>query len=167
MEGPISGDPFLDKALIRLVGAGFEVARDVSYDGADFNAVATRKQLAITRFGYSEEFFVFDELSALDWPRLEAFSEQAIRFAIKEKKAVLPRGLGSAVTCYPVALTEDVGPEVAAAVREQPAKKHWAAISMPVVYDRADATLHYLERTPVWGAAYYSGMRKTIAEALG
>jgi hypothetical protein len=51
-------------------------------------------------------------------------------------------------------------------VREEAPPKHWAANEIPVVYDAATNRLHYFEKTPVWGAAYYKGFRKLIVELL-
>jgi hypothetical protein len=37
---------------------------------------------------------------------------------------------------------------------------------MPVVYDAQRDRLFYFEKTPIWGAAYYRGLRKQITDLL-
>ena len=44
--------------------------------------------------------------------------------------------------------------------------KHWASNEIPVVFDLADGNLCYLEKTPVWGAAYFAGFRREIENNL-
>jgi hypothetical protein len=44
---------------------------------------------------------------------------------------------------------------------------HWSAGELRVAYDAPHHQLYYYEKTPLWGAAYYSGFRKKIQKYLG
>jgi hypothetical protein len=52
------------------------------------------------------------------------------------------------------------------AVERRPSSKHWAAMVMPIVVDLGTGEIHYLKKTPIWGAAYYRGLRRIIRELL-
>jgi hypothetical protein len=44
--------------------------------------------------------------------------------------------------------------------------KHWASIVFPVLVDLSLGNLHYRRTTPIWGAAYVGGLRRTADELL-
>ena len=67
-----------------------------------------------------------------------------------------PRPGGACAACHP-----------AESVRNDAPPKHRAASEIPVVYDTTQRQLHYFEKTPMWGAAYYKGFRKQIGQFLG
>jgi hypothetical protein len=86
--------------------------------------------------------------------------------ANKNKSAPLPNGFFMSVFCYAVAITERIDPGLADWVRNTAPPKHWASNEIPIVFDLADGNLCYFEKTPLWGAAYYAGIRREIENNL-
>jgi hypothetical protein len=159
---PERTDDFLRHAQTRLDGAGFSWT-----DGAEgFRAVATRSSLQLTKFGFWETFFVFREFERLDRGSMQAFVRDAVQYAFANRSVKLPRGLFAGVATFGVALAETADDEAIRAVRSETPPKHWAANEIPVVYDRGARRIHYFEKTPVWGAAYFKGFRRQIEELL-
>ena len=158
---------FLSSAIGRLSEGGFTATRDVSFEGEVFLCAARRTKFELTKFGYSETFFVFAEFSTLGFDELEAFSGRGFRYALGARTNPLPRGFFASVFCFPVALVHSVGADTAQTVRNNLPVKHWSAAEVPVVYDLTSGALHYFEKTPMWGAAYYNGFRRTIQQMLG
>jgi hypothetical protein len=70
------------------------------------------------------------------------------------------------VWCYAVALTAGLEEETVRDIEEQTPTKHWAAAEIPVVFDTEKNALVFFEKTPLWGAAYYAGFRRTILQYL-
>ena len=158
---------WLTEARNRLVAAGFVILDDVSSNGRIFKTVARRSRFELTKFGFSETFFVFAEFSTLGAGVMRRFSADAFRCAKQYKKIPLPCGLFEGVWCFAVAITQAVDQATQRSVRNEAPPKHWAAGEIPVVYDQVQRRLHYFERTPLWGAAYYAGFRRQIEEFLG
>jgi hypothetical protein len=157
---------YLSKVIQRLVSAGFSCQENVAHDGSLYRCVARRSRFELTKAGFAETFFLFAELPSLSVDSLRRFSANCFAYAKKTKKIPLPCGLFESVFCFPVAIVDGVDAAVAESVRAKAPPKHWASFEMPVVYDLRSNALHYFEKTPAWGAAYYASTRKTIQELL-
>lgn len=167
MEPDERARSFLATARPRLEAAGFEILNDVHHDGRLFDMVAVRKRVEATKFGSSHSFFVFSTLPSIDPVALEEFSTACFKYVDEVHRSGMPRGAGKVVVCFPVAMVPTVDAATSDAVSKRPAGKHWGGMEMPVVVDLGVGKLHYLEKTPMWGAAYYRGFRKMIKELLG
>lgn len=121
----------------------------------------------MTKFGFCETFFIFEEFDRLDLVTYRDFSSKAFRCALKQGVISLPRGFFESVFSFAVAIADDVDTRTADAIRNETPPKHWASAEIPVIYDRSTRQLIYFERTPFWGAAYFSGFRKQIQHFLG
>jgi hypothetical protein len=155
-------DTYLRQVRARLEGAGYSWT-----DGAGgFLAVATRSSFQLTKFGFWETFFVFREHGQLDRASMQRFMREAVAHAFASRSVSLPRGVFAGVATFGIALAQSVDPTLVQAVRSETPPKHWAANEIPVVYDRGTSQLHYFEKTPVWGAAYFKGFRKQIEQFL-
>ncbi|MET0752652.1 MAG: hypothetical protein ABWZ66_04740 [Pyrinomonadaceae bacterium] len=159
-------EQWLNNALQRLNSNGYKISANVNYQGKTFWAVAHKSGLSMSKFGNSEIFFVFVEIPNLDYQSLRQFSDFAFNYAIASKSFPLPCGFFEHVSCFPVAVTENIDAATAQAVSGETPPKHWAANEMPVVYSRSQRMLHYFQGTPLWGAAYFNGYRRTILEFL-
>lgn len=163
-ENNVSG--FLSNAIGSLREGGFQFLENISCPPYTFLWVARQARFAITKFGFSETFFVFAHLDNPDITALRTFSTICFKYAKQNKRIALPCGFFESVWCFPVAIVDEISPETAELVRNVPPKKHWASGEIPVVFDAKSGTLHSFEKTPVWGAAYYAGFRKTIERYL-
>ena len=131
-----------------------------------FAMVARRRRIEPGKMGIADTTLVFQTFPEVGLGTLKDFSAAAFRLASGLGSGGPPRGLGKALICYAVAVTEDVDDATSAAVRGQAPVKHWAANELAVVVALGSNRLHYFERTPLWGAAYYRGFRKTIERFL-
>lgn len=157
-----NGEGYVRQAQTRLECAGFSWTEDA--DG--FRGVASRSSFQLTKFGYWETFFVFREFEQLDRGSMQEFMREAVRHAFANRTVKLPRGLFAGVATFGVAVAERADDAVIRAVRSETPPRHWAANEIPVVNDRGARRIHYFERTPVWGAAYFKGYRKQIEQFL-
>ena len=74
--------------------------------------------------------------------------------------------LFESVYCFAVCLVKALDESTADSVRSAVPRKHWAAEEIPAVYDRRQGRLRFLEKTPLWGAAYCKGFLNQIDEYL-
>ena len=47
-----------------------------------------------------------------------------------------------------------------------PPPKHWSLFEFPVIVDLAKSQIHYFKKTAVWGALFFSDMRKTVSKYI-
>ncbi len=78
--------------------------------------------------------------------------------AIKHRKGS-PLGFGAMLIVYPLIVTENISQEVYQETKQY-CQKHFAANEFPCVIDLATGYVYYYEQTPLWGSAYYAGIRK-------
>jgi hypothetical protein len=158
---------WLENVRGRFSSASFVLSEDVHFGEAKFKMIARRSRFELTKFGFSETFFIFAEFDSLNIPTLREFSSKAFQCAKKIRKIGLPCGLFESVWCYAVAIAPVVDDATCNAVGNESPPKHWAAAEIPVIYDSTRKKLCYFEKTPIWGAAYYKAFRATIERFLG
>jgi hypothetical protein len=163
-----AGAAYLRAAQRRLGGKGFETSMNAAYEGLTFAMAARRGKVEATKMGLAQYYFVFDEFPALDGAGLDAFSSASFAFSTRMGSAQsgLPIGMGRALFVFAVALLPTVDPVLALLVETKVGPKHFAGGELRVLVDLGAHHVHYLRRTPLWGAAYYRGHRKMIAETL-
>ena len=166
MNESTPAETWLRMVLQRLSSDGFSISHNVSFEGQEFMAVAHRSRFELTKFGNSETFFVFGSLQTCDADSIRGFSSLAFKFAKRSKSFPLPCGLFEFVCCFAVCLADALDESTADSVRRVMPRKHWAAAEIPVVFDCDQGRVCFLERTPLWGAAYYKGFRNQIAKYL-
>jgi hypothetical protein len=148
----------------RLQSEGYELTT-VAADGLDVK-VARRRRFEASKFGVAENVFGLAELASADAEAIRSFSATCFRLATQGSGSTVPRALGRAVFCYAVALVHGLDEAIAAEIRSKAPAKHWAANEIPVAVDLDRKEVLYFEKTPLWGAAYYRGFRKTIRSLL-
>lgn len=146
----------------RLEFDGFNCQESVAYQDYTLRCVAKKTRFELTKFGYSETFFCFAEIPSPTINNLQKFSSDCFKYAKEFRSIPLPCGLFESVWCFSVAIVDGIEMPVSLALRNEAPPKHWAAAEIPVVYDLSSNSLCYFQKTPVWGAAYYSGFRKMI-----
>ncbi len=160
-------DEWLQIVRRRLSSADFVILDDISFGETAFKMVARRTRFELTKFGFSETFFIFAEFGSLNISTLRTFSTKAFQCAKEIRKIGLPCGFFEGVFCYAVAIARVVDEATENAIRNDSPPKHYSALENPVVYDLTRKKLFYFEKTPIWGAAYYKGFRTTIQTFLG
>ena len=167
MNETATDNNWFQKTLKKLLSDGFVVTHNVTCDQRTFKAVARRTRFELTKCGFAETFFIFEEFDSPTEDAIRKFSSDAFGFAKRSKSIPLPCGLGESVFCFPIAAAKSVEDLVAHSVRTEAPPKHWAAAEIPVVVDETKQRLCYFERTPLWGAAYHRGFRTQIERYLG
>jgi len=166
MNNPATTNGWLQKTLRNLAREGFVITENVSHSGATMRALARRTRFELTKFGFSETFFVFRKFESVNAEALRRFSSDAFDLAKQSKTIPLPCGLFESVWCFAVAITDRADRAVTESVRNDAPTKHWAAAEIPVVFNQTDGHLYYFEKTPLWGALYYAGFRSQIKRYL-
>jgi hypothetical protein len=138
----------------------------VNYEGVVFLGVARREKLSAAKVGMSREVFVFRSFERIDVAGIRDCGTLAFQYATHEDKGSVPRGVGGSVWAFSVAIVPTVDEETSRAVRTQAPPKHFAGAEIPAVVELGTRSVHSFEKTPIWGAAYYRGFRKTIKELL-
>lgn len=163
----INSNSWMQQVSQKLAANAFVPLPPEIYQPQGYKYAARRSRFEISKFGMAEYFFTFAEIPNLTPDVLQNYSSAAFQFAMKNKTVPLPCGLFESVFCFAVAITADLNQQLAQNIGETAPIKHWSAFEMPVVFDLASSSLHYFEKTPVWGAAYYAGFRKEIQSNLG
>jgi hypothetical protein len=156
-----------DRVARRLESDGFDILQPRHRDDDRFDLVARYSRFEITKFGNFEEFFIFRDFRKISIDRMADYSADAFNHAIANKKVGLPCGFFEMVCCYSVAVAEDASNELFRAVRNDEPPKHWSAVEVPVLWLPAEGELAVYERTPMWGAFYWSNIRNQVKNLLG
>ncbi|MEZ6102810.1 MAG: hypothetical protein R3E01_28035 [Pirellulaceae bacterium] len=162
----ITESEWLQTKLQRLAVEGFVRLEQDGKAEVGIEAIARRTRFEISKFGFSETFFIFRRFDSLNAQALRDFSSNAFRLAKLSKTIPLPCGVFESVWCFAVAVADQVDGTAAESVRNVAPPMHWAAAEIPVIFNQADRRLYYFEKTPLWGAAYYSGFRSQIKRFL-
>jgi hypothetical protein len=167
MNMPATRDNWLQNTMQILSREGFVISEHVRHSSGTVRAVARRTRWELTKFGFSETFFVFNEFETISADTFRRFSSDAFAIAKQSKTIPLPCGLFESVWCFSVAITKHVDDAAVNSVRNDAPTKHWAAAEIPVIFNQGDGRLYYFEKTPIWGVAYYPGFRSQINRHLG
>lgn len=123
--------------------------------------LTTRFSAALTNM--HQYFFVVADDSA-DYEKMRAYSEACTSWALANYQGV-PRGLQKGIAIYPVMLQHPINPGVLRYVEEKPNIKY-AAFQLATALDPIAGEIRYLQKTPVWGFAMWSGIKRAADEAL-
>jgi hypothetical protein len=162
----IDSNNWLQNVSQKLAANGYSPLNAQAYQPQGFKYSAGRSRFELSKFGMAESFFTFAEIPNLTKEILMHYSTTAFKFVNTQKKVGLPNGLFVATFSYAVVITANLDSQLAQYVKAADLIKHWSAFEMPIVFDLSDGSLNYFEKTPLWGAAYYSGFRKEIQKNL-
>jgi len=173
-RGRVPGPPvastsatFLDDLVKRLTVAGFSVRRDFDIPPYRLDLLAGRCRFELGKFGKLTRFVAVSRSNSVDIARVQDFSARVSKYALDNPGTVLPRGLGGAVFVIPILVSEDFDETVKNWIAKTSPPKHWAAIEFPVLVSTGQGRVYYCRKTPVWGAAYYRGLRKFVKSMIG
>lgn len=159
-------DDYMSSVEQQVLAAGFtEHSAVPSEAGAE---VAWHKRnFQLTKFGMVDTFIIprqFDE-HTLNQNAVSDFGSGCFSFSTSHK-FFMPRGLFSALVVHPLVVVESTGPAVKEFITEEYNPKHWSATEFPALYELSTGELYRYTETPLWGAAYYSGLRDNVDEWL-
>ena len=95
----------------------------------------------------------------------QALFDASFRQAKKVSRVPLLRGMQFAfmvIPCLVVATADEALIEYA----ENRPRKRWSLFEFPVVVDRSRGRIHYYKRTAMWGALFFSDMRKLVSRCM-
>jgi hypothetical protein len=165
-DGRVNSTPFLNRVSQKLGSNGFMPMGPQFYQPAGFKYAARRSRFEISKFGMHDAVFVFAEIPDLDPAKMKNFADAAFNFANSNKSVSLPNGFFMSVSCFPVAITENLHPQMSQMIRDNAPTNHFGGFEMPVAYDVTSGMLSYYERTQLWGAAYIAGFRRVVVDNL-
>jgi len=150
----------------RFQSAGYELTANIAHEGGMFAGVARREKGELTRMGMARNLFLLASFPSIDQQVMRNYTAACFRYATKVDSGAMPRGLGGSLTVYSVGVTRSVDEAFAAGIRRTSPPRHVSALEIPVIVELETRRLQYFEKTPLWGAAYWRGLRKTIQELL-
>lgn len=120
--------------------------------------VYKRSRFEAAKFGNVDVYCCAKYFEKADVESFRSFSSKMYDLAMKYRKGN-PLGFGAMLIVYPIIVTENITQEVYLETKQY-CPKHFASNEFPCVIDLATGYVYYYEQTPIWGAAYYSGIRK-------
>ncbi|MDG6988367.1 MAG: hypothetical protein JRN21_03475 [Nitrososphaerota archaeon] len=173
---PPAGAPwskaYVSRIADRLLDEGYSVQREIAIPSIPFKVdlIATRTRREISKFGWFTRTFVLSCVSDPTPESVQQFSSLAtdFGFATANRRQTGARASQRARTTLVVAavVAEAAGNEVKDWIESDQPEKRWNAIDFRVLISGDDGKLHYYKKTPIWGAAYYSGVRDYVDEML-
>lgn len=128
------------------------------HDASGIDLVFKRSRFEATKFGNVDVYCCIKYFEKDDAETFKAFSSRMFDLAMKHRKGN-PIGFGAMLIVYPLIVTENIQQEVYQEAKQY-CPKHFASNEFPCVIDLSTGFVYYYEQTPIWGAAYYSGIRK-------
>ena len=127
-----------------------------------------KRAVALTKFALLDTFITvrFMAEAELTVENVQAFSESSFAFALANKNW-LPRGLFGCAAAFPLVVTPRVTEDVSRFINADYCPKHWASMEFPTIVELESGELHFFRATPMWGAAYYRGLRKQSESYFG
>jgi hypothetical protein len=157
---------YLRTVRLRLESEGYAWIDGLTNRTNEFQAAAKRRRFELSKLGMSTSFFIFKSFDRLDVDSARSFAEIAFAYANRNRGGFLPRGVFEGVFCFAVAIAGEAEADAVHWVRKQTPPKHWAGTTIPVIVAHPSDELHFLQKTPAWGAAYWRGFRDTAQRIL-
>ena len=96
----------------------------------------------------------------------KALFEASFRQAKKVNRVPLLRGMQFGYMVIPCLVVASADRALIEYAESRP-PKHWSLFEFPVVVDRSTGQTHYYNHTAIWGAAFFSDMRKLAKRCFG
>jgi hypothetical protein len=153
-------NPFLDSVETRLSQAGFHTARDLRLPRyATVQVAASRTVFTWKGLVLLSQHVLVRHCPTATISDLQAFFDAGYRYGMSANPVPLKRGIQFGYVIMPCLVVESCDPTLIQYACARP-RKHWALFEFPVVHDLSTRRTHYFRQTPLWGAVYYSDMRK-------
>lgn len=91
--------------------------------------------------------------------------EAAFRKAKKVNRIPLPRGLQFGFMIIPCLIVDKANESLLQFARHAP-RKHWSVFEFPIVVERRTGKVSYFKDTPLWGAFFFSDLRKLAEQCI-
>ena len=157
---------FLTRFEQQLTSKEYSLKRNISILPYQIDLIASKSSFEASKFGKMTRTISFTSMENVNTETIQEFSKYATKYALDNRDSLLPRGLGGSLLSIPVIISRDFDIELRQWMEKNLVKKHWAAFEFPVLISLKDQEIYYCKKTPIWGAAYYSGFRKFVETNL-
>jgi hypothetical protein len=158
---------WFERLTTNLVAQNYTIKNSESYDGTTYSLVAHRGRFEITKFGYAEYFYIVSELQSPTLEQVKQACAKSFTYGYVHRKLQIPAGIISSCFVFQILLVNHVSAEIAEYITSTIPPKHWAKIEFPTVVDLSTGRVYVCEKTPLWGAAYFNGLRSKVKAMLG
>ena len=157
---PSSGTEYFESLSKSLSSEGYSVAPATSIGRYKLDLLSAKSSLEAAKLGEVTRFIIGTTLDSLTSDLVGDFSSVATKYALENKDSLLPRGVFSMVFSFPFIATGEITDDLKAWIADTVPPKHWSASEFPVLISLKEHEIYFCRKTPMWGAAYYSGLRK-------
>lgn len=158
-----SSGSYLDWLADKLRAAGYSVNRNVELPDLAYklDIFARKRSWELSKFGYFNRFMVATQFAQADRTTIEHFSEVVADYALD--RSALNRESSLVMT---VVVMDQADGETKKWISETKAPNRWQAFELRVLVCLSEGRLYFYRKTPIWGAAYYSGFMRYIEDML-
>ncbi|MDH5655153.1 MAG: hypothetical protein OEZ34_04560 [Spirochaetia bacterium] len=111
-------------------------------------------------------YFLIQKKDNVTVEDLKHLFDSGFTWAKRVNRVPLFRGLQFAYLVIPVIVSETTPSQETLNYIESGARKHFSLFEFPVIIDLQAGKAHYLRKTQLWGAFYYSDMRKAVSKFI-
>lgn len=164
-----SRDPALEDYLSgvssRLSRIGFEIRRNVVVGGQGLALYAARNRFELSKLGTARRVIAVFEMDNMTPQSIEGIASSLMEH---ERDGSLGSSLANQSTfCFTVAVAKSVSDQVIGWTENTAGKRAWKGVSFPVAVSLTERRIYRPAKTPIFGAAYYRGLRKFADQNLG
>jgi hypothetical protein len=159
---------FLHKVESNLQHGGFRVTRGVELpDGQTADVFGSRTHFSWKGFVILSQHVCVQDRHGEDVTPADAQAlfDTCFRRAKKVNRVPLLRGMQFGYMVVPCLVVSHADPELIEYAESKP-RKHWSLFEFPVVVDRFTHKIHYYRDTAMWGALFFSDMRKLVESSI-
>lgn len=119
-------------------------------------------RIEATKFGKNDRYIgvKFMQSASVNDYKEFAFKVYGVSRIDRQGKGLL--GFGAMMSAYPLLIIENISNELAVFAKNYSPLRSRATVEFPSLFDLTSANLYYSGKTPIWGAAYYSGFRREV-----
>jgi hypothetical protein len=159
-------DTFVAAADKHLQEYGCSTGRSVALaSGRKADVAGSRTYFSWKGFVIQSQHLLVQSVEKATVDDVKRLFDDGFAYGKKVNWVPLLRGMQFGYMVIQCVATYEAQPELIRYVEQQP-PKHWALFELPVVADLATSQLHYYRTTGVWGAAFFSDMRKMVETCL-
>ncbi len=157
---------FLAALQERLQAKGLRTTRDVTLpNGVMADLVASRTYFSWKGLVLLSQHVVVRCADSGTQADLEALFDAGFSHAKKVNRIPLLRGMQFGYMVIPCLVLHHADESVARYAESLP-RKHWSLFEFPVVVDLNGDAVHYYRKTALWGAAFFSDMRRVVENTI-
>ncbi|MCJ7580234.1 MAG: hypothetical protein MUP98_06840 [Candidatus Aminicenantes bacterium] len=157
---------FLEKTNTNLKNAKYRISTvEKLPDSAQIDLLASKTYFSWKGFVILSQHFL---ISYIENPTLQDeqdLFDHGFKLGKKINRIPLLRGMQFGYMIIPIIVTKNVEESLLSYVTNTP-RKHFSIFEFPVIVDLEKNQIHYFKKTAIWGALFFSDMRKTVSKYI-